>query len=353
MTVPMDEKIDLKAFFCETCGKFVICEHLTLLYQDKNSIVRQNCEKVFEKITTYGFLMFSNVPDTFEANTSLNIPAIQEFFNSPLETKLQALSKDRARRGYCPVSTENFATLVGVSGKPNDSVEKFRIGPQYCDVSEEIYVEYFTSKESRIHFFPNDFTSVSSDFESTALRVYNAMEFLAKLFLNIFELACQLPAHSLFQSRFSDYHTSILTFNYFAALDSPECTERIADHTDVSVFTILSELFPNNSLDGNCELQILDLTNEHWQTIAFEENCVGVNIGDCFNYLSMGRLKSARHRVVQRDRFRSQCRLTSAFFYTPSYDVFLSWPGESPETHMTYTDWRKQLIAKAMKKLKK
>jgi len=38
------------------------------------------------------------------------------------------LMKDRARRGYSPMCTENFASLAGMQG-PNDLVKKFRIGP--------------------------------------------------------------------------------------------------------------------------------------------------------------------------------------------------------------------------------
>ena len=37
-------------------------------------------------------------------------------------------TKDRARRGYSPINTENFASLIGTVG-PNDLVRKFRIGP--------------------------------------------------------------------------------------------------------------------------------------------------------------------------------------------------------------------------------
>ena len=38
------------------------------------------------------------------------------------------LTKDRARRGYSPMCTENFASLIGEQG-PNDLVRKFRMGP--------------------------------------------------------------------------------------------------------------------------------------------------------------------------------------------------------------------------------
>lgn len=39
------------------------------------------------------------------------------------------LTEDRARRGYAPMCTENFASLIGQEG-PNDLVRKFRVGPQ-------------------------------------------------------------------------------------------------------------------------------------------------------------------------------------------------------------------------------
>ena len=46
------------------------------------------------------------------------------------------LAKDRARRGYSPMCTENFASLVGEQG-PNDLVRKFRMGPTNVDSTME------------------------------------------------------------------------------------------------------------------------------------------------------------------------------------------------------------------------
>mmetsp|Transcript_24051 Transcript_24051/g.56871 ORF Transcript_24051/g.56871 Transcript_24051/m.56871 type:complete len:235 (+) Transcript_24051:632-1336(+) len=42
------------------------------------------------------------------------------------------LAPDRARRGYSPINTENFASMIGDNG-PNDLVRKFRIGPPTTD----------------------------------------------------------------------------------------------------------------------------------------------------------------------------------------------------------------------------
>jgi hypothetical protein len=44
------------------------------------------------------------------------------------DVRRSCLTKDRARRGYSPMCTENFASLIGETG-PNDLVRKFRMGP--------------------------------------------------------------------------------------------------------------------------------------------------------------------------------------------------------------------------------
>ena len=52
-----------------------------------------------------------------------------EFFAQPLKYKKTCMAKDRARRGYSCINSENFASLVG-SIANNDLVEKYRFGPE-------------------------------------------------------------------------------------------------------------------------------------------------------------------------------------------------------------------------------
>ena len=58
------------------------------------------------------------------------LQAAKSFLHEADESvRRSCLTKDRARRGYSPMCTENFASLIGEQA-PNDLVKKFRIGPE-------------------------------------------------------------------------------------------------------------------------------------------------------------------------------------------------------------------------------
>jgi isopenicillin N synthase-like dioxygenase len=362
----MNSRIDLQAFYCPECCQFNVCSHLQSLYEDETSHLRSICDTIREKISNSGVVFFSNVPRF--TSFSENEQTLKEFFRLPLDIKSRAISKDKARRGYSGISTENFASLIGTAGKPNDLVEKFRVGPIVDSTSKEQCPEYYSTKEGRIHYFANDFSSLSNGFQLFLISYFQQMETLSNLILSIFELSCGLPLHSLSHCEPGKSHTSILSFNCFPKLNGSSAAsvtgsplERIADHVDVSVFTIVAEVCSSSEKSLNCELQFLNETNE-WETIQFEENGVVVNIGECFQYRSEGLLKPARHRVIEKvnEERAIEERLTSAYFYTPNYDQLLDWPMDSSvpisslETApLTYSEWRRQCIAKAVKSLKR
>jgi hypothetical protein len=60
-----------------------------------------------------------------------------QFFNQSIEYKLSKCSKDKARRGYSSLYSENFSSLIGKYNRPNDSVEKYRIGPLISDMLDK------------------------------------------------------------------------------------------------------------------------------------------------------------------------------------------------------------------------
>ena len=70
-----------------------------------------------------------------------------EFFASTDDNKHQAYSKYRAKRGYSPCHSENFASLLGTLNAPNDSVEKFRCGPMVDDVTKDQDPSYYNRYE--------------------------------------------------------------------------------------------------------------------------------------------------------------------------------------------------------------
>jgi isopenicillin N synthase-like dioxygenase len=165
----------------------------------------------------------------------------REFFNCPEEIKRLAYSKDRARRGYSPKLSENLGSLLEIN-VPNDTVEKFRIGPLLSDKEKESDNAYYDSKEGRLFFFPNTFTGTTPSLESALVTYYNEMEKLSIIILEILELAFNLP-ESYFKRKM-DKHTSILNVNNYYKLeqkDQKRRVTRIAPHMDLSMITITAQ----------------------------------------------------------------------------------------------------------------
>jgi isopenicillin N synthase-like dioxygenase len=363
----MNEAVHLSLFLCQECNKYQVCSHIRCKYEDKSSEVYSICQLIFQQISQIGFVIFNEFPlvDSILEN-DVEKEAIYNFFRLPLEEKLKFVSKDRARRGYSPIDSENFATLIGVVGKPNDTVEKYRIGPIVENSVIENNKEYFSTKEGRVHFFPNDLTSFPFFVVEYMKRYYGTMEILSNLVLSIFELCCDLPGGSITTD--TDYHTSILTFNYFPLVSAVACdgtgssslaiVERIAEHADVSMFTILMELFSFlEDEPSNCLLELFNVVSENWEKVELKKGSFAVNVGDCLQDRSRRLLRSARHRVVEStavSKISKKERLTSAFFFTPNYNARMNWPcaTEDELSHLSYSLWRKRLIEKAMSKRK-
>jgi isopenicillin N synthase-like dioxygenase len=266
----------------------------------------------------------------------------REFFNCPEEIKRLACSKDRARRGYSPKLSENLGSLLELN-VPNDTVEKFRIGPLLSDKEKESDDAYYDSKEGRLFFFPNIFTGTTPSLESALVTYYKEMEKLSKIILEILELAFDLP-ESYFKRKM-DKHTSILNVNnYYTSYEKEQKSQerkvtRIAPHTDLSVITITAQTayqvassgedsrdsetrgyfstHPNHTIDGDIDndldeddimtdderiigggLEVYDNETLKWTCVPYAPNALIVNIGDCLSSWSEGMLKSSLHRVV-------------------------------------------------------
>ncbi|CAM9152239.1 unnamed protein product, partial [Ectocarpus fasciculatus] len=239
----------------------------------------------------------------------------EQFFKQPLETKERAISKDKARRGYSPYATENFSSLNGEC-KPNDLVEKFRIGPDISglDTNED---PYYSCKEGRINFFPNTWGGTPVGMEETLNCYYRQMEQLTSCILSILEVGLNLPT-GVFTSHLRR-HTSILGVNYFPVTDIANAT-RVAEHTDVSLLTILA-----HEPDGD-GLEICSRGGV-WREIKPIENALIINVGDCLQYWTNGVLISTKHRVsTVRERNFSPARYSVAYFASPDHDTKLELP---------------------------
>lgn len=417
----MDKIIDLEDYFCPQCNQYASCNHI-----QRENLQHQIC-KIHHTLKYYGNLILrGKVID--EVLSELMFLRSNEFFHDSLENKLLASSKDRARRGFSPMNTENFATLVGISGKANDSVEKFRLGPLSEDnvPSDETH-GYYSNKAGRVHFFPNDFSKTKSEFEQTIKSYYQLMVNIGKILVQVLEFAYELPPTTILSN--FDKQTSILSLNYYPNLLSEETTqaslvsgsishrhhaivERIADHTDVSLFTIVSQLSSYDSKDieinddstnklSNSSLQMLNYMTNQWEDIPYlTKGSLLVNMGDYIQHICGSELVvAARHRVIsnelsqdilnrfskvhQNDRDLQYLeRFTSAFFFAPNYNAVIPWQEQIPNELVSrlheetlaqwhsesipknpelekiprtvdYDTWRKMKIQIAMKSLKK
>ena len=92
---------------------------------------------------------------------------------------------------------------------------------------------------------------------------------------------------------------------------------------------------------GREGLQLFNSETNDWVLVPYDPEELIVNVGDCLEDWSGGRLKSARHRVVS--GIDDACdRYVVALFVSPNYDTPIT-----PST--TYDQWRKKRIQRAMK----
>jgi isopenicillin N synthase-like dioxygenase len=315
------------------------------------------------------------------------------FFHMSLEEKSLATSKDSARRGYSAYSTENFSSLAG-RREANDLVEKFRMGPvlrgreeALCNATDS----YFTSKEGRVHFFPNSWTGTPDDMEEVLSSYFEEMERVSAAVLRALEIGLGLPER-YFVHRMAR-HTSILGLNFFPEpCPAGEALERegadtlhlrIAEHTDVSMLTLIAH--------GGCSRGLEVYVGGEWIEVIPVEGTLVVNIGDCLQDWTHNILRSSVHRVSycgfssagcseDEDRKMSQERISCAFFATPEHDTEIR-PSEvmtaaesvglTPQLQnhaeglnnfqiysdlcdgLTYSKWRQRRIKNAIKALHK
>jgi isopenicillin N synthase-like dioxygenase len=225
------ERVNISPFVSKTCS----CEHT--FCHCKEDVV----EKLLKSISSLGFVFIEGheIPEALQTNV---FQQLQTVFHQNFDEKKIFLSKDRARRGYSPVESENFASLVGEK-RPNDLVEKIRFGPELD--SAQLQDPYYSSKEGRIHFVRNEWGNDDNvQFRSVILQYYEHMERVAHTILEILALSLETRADSFTASM--TRHTSILTANGYPPISRicgavGDYQLRVAEHTDVSLITIVNQ----------------------------------------------------------------------------------------------------------------
>ncbi|KAL7466477.1 hypothetical protein ACHAXS_006775 [Conticribra weissflogii] len=292
------------------------------------------------------------------------------------------LTKDRARRGYSPMCTENFASLIGEQG-PNDLVKKFRVGPESSDVARSdsdigcssigAEAKSLFSSLHQPNAWPNDEiwgVELSTFFRASICEYYESMCNIADRILHAIcdgiiaensDLARSIRVIGNFDGNLPKNHTSILTLLGYQLGSRHKKGSKgylrplVAAHTDVGVITVL--LFDSGkcaSLQRKSSVLNDERTNSEWVDVNLPTDSLDrdpvfvVNVGDCLSELSGGYLRSTLHRVVPKNCHnivRDVARTCLALFVglEPSATLTLPLTGED----ITYEEWRKMRIARA------
>lgn len=383
----MDLPIDINLFNCDNCLNGITCG--CLLQDSKVTLLIEN---LVQQISSRGcFEVCIDCIDLAIVNNAFT--ESETFFSRPLEEKLKTLSKDRAKRGYSPVDTENFSSLLASEKKfvtePNDKVEKFRIGPLrnpydgdgapwHSEASQLV-------KDIRANFFPNDWNNLSISFRNAFECYYESISEVTTKILKVLAFSFGLPTNAFLHS--VDKHTSILSLNHYPAVESSPlegCMQRLwmAEHTDVSVVSIIAQYTPPNDIGGGGGLQVRansaakpgeDEDDEEavamaeWVAYPRHSSCnLVVLVGSCMTAITRNLFPAARHRVMVCDSLpgsssspppSSMERYSMVFFFAPNVDSPMSMylsreDGQETEGVLTYSQWRQERVKAAMKSLK-
>jgi isopenicillin N synthase-like dioxygenase len=372
-------------------------------YTDNSAIsdAKRECFlKLNNTLQTDGFAL---VTGTGVSSTLCNnaLKAAKAFLHEADESvRRSCLTKDRARRGYSPSCTENFASLIGQRG-PNDLVKKFRIGPEEeeNDESNEITQNKLSSLHQPNSWPSEEIWDKSRRFKSVIEEYYNELRKAADCILYAicdgivaenanFEESMRVitDAHIGSEGTAADgreerskvaNHTSILTLLGYQTGSRHKKGSKgymnplVAAHTDVGMITVL--LFDNgkcaslqraadaqqSGVGGNCSSNNQEWIDVNLPSKNYLENDQDpvfiVNVGDCLSELTGGCLRSTLHRVVPRqcDKFNASQdvnRTSLALFVGLQQSAQLILPGGDV---MTYEEWRRRWIAKALDVLKK
>jgi isopenicillin N synthase-like dioxygenase len=268
------------------------------------------------------------------------------------------LTQDRARRGYSPMCTENFASLIGQE-EPNDLVRKFRMGPTAREGHDDEAGDKFSSL-LQPNIWPSEETwdkELASSFQSTIERYYQeACEAANHIVVAISDaIRRKQPDLSRAMEVFSansetPAHTSILTllgYKVGARHKSKNRSPLVAAHTDVGVITML--LFDG---PGCAQLQRSDKGQGGWVPVRLpyavpDDPIFVINIGDCMSELTSNILPSTLHRVVADPKCKDP-RHCLALFMGLDPRALLTIDNEA----MSYEEWRKRRIARAQEVLR-
>lgn len=236
----------------------------------------------------------------------------QAFFDLPEDEKLRCHNVPGTFMGYNPLAAERVAYSHGIETAP-DLKANFSLGQPALDEHDP----YYTSPRGRQMFPPNVRPIRPVEFQPTLTAYYHAAEGLAKILMELFSLALELPR---------DYFTAKIdkAVNFLRVLDYPALTApplpnqfRIGPHSDYGTLTLVTADGPG--------LQVRTATGA-WEDVPYVPGGIQVNIGDMLERWTNDQWVSTHHRVLvpESPESRQQRRQAIAFFQMANYDAVIA-----------------------------
>eukprot|EP00934_Nitzschia_sp_Nitz4_P006404 Nitzschia sp. Nitz4//scaffold169_size48518//26224//28335//NITZ4_007074-RA/size48518-snap-gene-0.53-mRNA-1//1//CDS//3329538394//6394//frame0 len=292
----------------------------------------------------------------------------QRFLHDADESvRRSCLTKDRARRGYAPMCTENFASLIGEQG-PNDLVRKFRVGATARDNTNGKSV---SSPLHRPNVWPSsEDWPEAQEFQAVIEDYFEAVHVAAGAVVAaiVDGLVARNPdlERSLqvlktpneitnTDERIEGAHSSILTllgYRHGARHKKRKNQTNhplVAAHTDVGIITML-QFDGGNTTCATLQRQCLASSTDgqiKWIDVPLpakipDDPIWVINIADCFSELSHNEIPCTLHRVIPQSGPNKRTAL--ALFMGLDPDAMLELPDSRV---LSYEEWRKERIAKS------
>ena len=190
-------------------------------------------------------------------------------------------------------------------------------GKEGLDIGDPMISSFFVKKNKRKKIEKLNLSKSLSKNSINIIQkyygeIYNLSELLFKIFISISK-----KNHNLSKTAFQRVRTlSTLRFNYYPKQDRPvEISKEdgvalgCETHVDSGIFTVLYQ-------DRKGGLQVQNRKTKKWHDVPFNKNALVVNTGLALEFLSNGKYKATKHRVL----WNKSKRLSIPFFFEPSFD---------------------------------
>ena len=225
-----------------------------------------------------------------------------KFFNLPASKKRKLAPKKWNKknknlyRGYFPND---------VNGKEGLDIGDLKVTEKYSTSLKNQYIEFINLG---MCFNKNSINILNKYYDN----IYRLGE---TLFKSLIKLNKKNP--NISSVAFSRLKTlSTLRFNYYPNQTKPvEISKQdgvalgCETHVDSGIFTVLYQ-------DKKGGLQVQNRKTKKWHNVPFNKNAFVVNTGRTLEYLTRGKFKATKHRVL----WNRSKRMSIPFFFEPSYD---------------------------------